>query len=177
MKAMDGNLKKWELAEAVFVSVSGTLLHFVYEWSGNNRVVGIFAPVNESVFEHLKLVFFPVLLFTLLQYVLCQEIRSCLLWIKWKTVLGSMAFIVIFFYCYTGILQKDVPWLDIGSFYVAVLLNSLWAYKALKCGCGENKDRQSVPAVCMWAVLAVMMILGTLYPPVKALPGLFLSPV
>lgn len=177
MKAMDGNLRKWELAEAVFVSVSGTLLHFVYEWSGNNRVVGIFAPVNESVFEHLKLVFFPVLLFTLLQYVLCQAIRSCLLWIKWKTVLGSMAFIVTFFYCYTGILQKDVPWLDIGSFYVAVLLNSLWAYRALKDGCRENKDRQYVPAVCLWAVLVVLMLLGTSYPPVKALPGLFLSPV
>lgn len=175
MEVISGRLKRWELAEAVFVAVLGTLLHFVYEWSGNNPFVGFIAPVNESVFEHLKLVFVPVLLFTLLQYVFLQEIRPCLLWVKWKTVLGSMVFIVIFFYCYTGMLQKDVAWLDIGSFYAAVLLNSLWTYKALKCGCGEN--RQSVLTAWMWAVLAAIMILGTVYPPVKALPGLFLSPV
>lgn len=175
MEVINGRLKKWELAEAVFVAVAGTLLHYVYEWSGNNRFAGIFAPVNESVFEHLKLVFLPVLLFTLLEYAFLKEICSCLLWVKWKTVLGSMAFIVIFFYCYTGMLQKDVPWLDIGSFYVAAVLNSLWTYRALSEGCGEKKN--SIPAAWMWVILAVLIIWGTIYPPVEILPGLFCPPV
>lgn len=176
MEAINGKLKKWELAETVFVAITGTLLHFVYGWSRDNRLVGLVAPVNESVFEHLKLVFVPVLLFTILQYFNLGEICTCLLWIKLRTVIGSMAFIVIFFYCYTGMLQRDIAWLDIGSFYVAVLLNGIWAYKALKGRCGKN-GRAPGAAWLMWAVLALLMVLGTVYPPIKVLPGLFVSPV
>lgn len=43
----------------LFVSVLGVLMHFVYEWSGSNRFVGLFAPINESTWEHMKLLFFP----------------------------------------------------------------------------------------------------------------------
>ena len=41
--------------------ISGTLLHFAYEISGRNPLVSLFAPINESVWEHYKLAFFPLL--------------------------------------------------------------------------------------------------------------------
>ena len=47
----------------IFVSAAGTLLHFVYSWTGNNSIIGLFAPVNESTWEHMKLLYFPMLLF------------------------------------------------------------------------------------------------------------------
>ena len=50
---------------AVFTIITGTLLHFVYEWSGESLFVGIFSPINESVWEHLKLLFFPMSVFLL----------------------------------------------------------------------------------------------------------------
>ena len=43
----------------LFVSIAGTLAHFVYEWSNNNYILGFFFPVNESTWEHMKLFFFP----------------------------------------------------------------------------------------------------------------------
>ena len=39
----------------IFISVIGTLLHFMYEWSGHNKVVSLFAAVNESTWEHIKI--------------------------------------------------------------------------------------------------------------------------
>ena len=60
-------IKKWEIAEFIFIAIVGTLLHFVYDWSGQNPAVGIIAPVSESTWEHLKLLFMPALLFTLIQ--------------------------------------------------------------------------------------------------------------
>ena len=51
---------------AVFTIITGTLLHFVYEWSGESLLVGIFSPINESVWEHLKLLFFPMSVWILL---------------------------------------------------------------------------------------------------------------
>ena len=53
------------IAGILCVSILGTLLHFTYRWSGRNPLIGLIAPVNESVWEHMKLLFFPMLLFGL----------------------------------------------------------------------------------------------------------------
>lgn len=58
---------KTNLFRFIFISVLGVLLHFTYEWSGDNAVVGLFSAVNESTWEHLKLLFFPFLLLTILE--------------------------------------------------------------------------------------------------------------
>lgn len=172
-KKLTYNLKKWEGAEMLFVACFGTLWHFVYEWSGENFLFGLVSPVNESVFEHLKLLLVPVFLFTLIQYGCLKNLRGCLLWRKWKSMAAGIFFIVIFYYCYKGILQRDVAWLDIASFYVAVVLNSLLAYRLLQTPCGKERGLAGCPA---WAAAVFLMVLGTLYPPVEMLPGLFLTP-
>lgn len=168
------DLKKWEIAEAIFVACLGTLWHFVYEWSGKNFLVGLVAPVNESVFEHFKLLIVPVFLFTLLEYKCLAGLRGCLFWRKWKSMMAGISFIVAFYYCYKGILQREVAWLDIASFYGAAILNSLLAYRLLKKPC-EGKGKEILGCLA-WTVTIVLMILGTLYPPVEVLPGLFISP-
>ena len=59
------NLKSYTLAGTIFVLVLGTLSHFFYEWSNDNPLIGLFSPINESVWEHMKLLSF--LCFYLLQ--------------------------------------------------------------------------------------------------------------
>ena len=61
---------KTNLFRFIFISVLGVLLHFTYEWSGDNAVVGLFSAVNESTWEHLKLLSFPFLLLTILEVLL-----------------------------------------------------------------------------------------------------------
>ena len=60
----------------LFVAIFGTLLHFMYEWSGHKRFVSIFAAVNESTWEHLKLVFFPMLLTTIIGLFFIRKIYT-----------------------------------------------------------------------------------------------------
>lgn len=177
-KGTDTAWGKWEAAEAVFAAVAGTLLHFVYEWSGNNRFVAAFAPVNESVFEHLKLLFFPVLLFTVLQYFVLRETGSLILRVKLQSVLAGLLFIVVVYYCYTGVLEKNIAWLDISLFYGAVAVNSLCAYSLFKkAGVQPLKETQNGAAgIMLWVIVTALMICGTFFPPVEALPGLFAAP-
>ena len=61
---------------AVFTIITGTLLHFVYEWSGESLFVGIFSPINESVWEHLKLLFFPMSVWILIGYFIFGKARD-----------------------------------------------------------------------------------------------------
>lgn len=93
-------IKKWEIAEFIFIAIVGTLLHFVYDWSGQNPAVGIIASVSESTWEHLKLLFMPALLFTLIQEAVIGKDYPCLLTQKAKAVLASMAWIVVGFMTY-----------------------------------------------------------------------------
>ena len=53
--AMNSKILKWELYGILVLSLLGTVMHFVFDWSGQSAPVGAFAAVNESVWEHLKL--------------------------------------------------------------------------------------------------------------------------
>ena len=59
-------MKRKGLWGFLFVSVLGTVLHFLYEWSGENTLAALVSGVNESVWEHMKLLFVPVFLWLVL---------------------------------------------------------------------------------------------------------------
>lgn len=119
---------KYELFSFAFVCVFGVLLHFFYEWSNYSPFVALFSAVNESVWEHLKLLFFPSIFTWFLALFL--HINGCnYLSAKLKGIIIGMIFIVVFFYTYTGIIGKHYAPLDIGSFFVAALISSVYTLK------------------------------------------------
>lgn len=59
----------WTLISIPAIVLAGTLLHFAYIWSGRRQIVAAFTPVNESVWEHLKMAYWPVLLYTGVMFV------------------------------------------------------------------------------------------------------------
>lgn len=122
---------KFQIFSIIFTMVLGTLLHFTYEWSNYNSLVASFSSVNESTWEHLKLVFFPMFLSILLGYFYMSKVSSNFLCSKILGIIVAMSFITIFFYTYTGIIGTNFAILDIGSFFVAVLLGEFVAYKRL----------------------------------------------
>ena len=71
-------LKRYTIIGTVFVIFLGTISHFFYDWSNNNFIVGLFAPVNESTWEHMKLIFFPMLLFSLFAIPKLKENHPCI---------------------------------------------------------------------------------------------------
>ena len=65
-------LKK-NILSFLIIGFLGTIGHFLYEWTGDNRIVGYFFSTNESTWEHLKLLFFPTLIYSILEYLLIKE--------------------------------------------------------------------------------------------------------
>lgn len=53
--------RRWGLLGLIVVCFLSIPLHFFYDWTGENTFIGLFAPINESIWEHLKLVFWPLL--------------------------------------------------------------------------------------------------------------------
>ncbi len=132
MKLKKLSILNFEIIGTIFVFIMGVLLHFTYEWSNKNWLVGVFSPVNESVWEHLKLVFFPMVVIGVLGMFYFRKDYPSYLGAKVKGILLVMAFIVVFFYTYSGVIGKNIAFLDIGSFFVGVLIGQVYAYKRIK---------------------------------------------
>jgi hypothetical protein len=124
------NLKKVEILGAAFGIILGTMLHFTYQWSGMNKLVGLFSAVNESVWEHTKLFFFPVVIFMAIELWLIKDSNK-VLFAKVAEIFFGITFIISFFYTYTGAFGIENVWIDIPYFFVAVVLGKYLSYRIL----------------------------------------------
>lgn len=111
------NISRHAWMGTVFIVVAGSLLHFTFEWTGSWRAVAVIAAVNESIWEHLKLAFWPGVFWALLPGPLPLRDRLA---IKGYTLALASVLIVWVFTSYTWILGDNYLALDIGTFIVAV---------------------------------------------------------
>ena len=120
------------IAGIIFVSALGTFLHFAYELSGNNVIVGIFTPINESVFEHIKLLFFPMLIYSLYSIIKLKKEYPCIGSALALGTLSGSILIPVLFYTYSGVLGFNIAALDILTFYISVITAFLISYKSTR---------------------------------------------
>ena len=105
------------------VAILGSLNHFLYDWTGGSSFAALFCPINESPWEHLKLLFFPFLFVTLGTAALYRFLDRRFFYCRFLGVLCGMAFILISFYTYTGIWGTHVLILDLLIFFLSVVLS------------------------------------------------------
>jgi hypothetical protein len=118
---MNLRLARWELLGISFVVLVGLVLHYSFAWSGNWKPIALVAPVNESVWEHFKLVFWPALLWALLENA-ALELDARAFWsAKGYALLIAPILIVIIFYGYTAVLGRNFLAMDIATFVIAVV--------------------------------------------------------
>ena len=138
-------------AGILFTLILGTLLHFCYDWSGHNPFAALFLPINESVWEHLKMLFFPALIYTLFEVFVLSKTSARFLSARTLGMVLGMFFIVSSFYTCTGITGKHSLAMDILIFILAVLAAFLLS-RCLEVHC---------PAVCLpsWLSSAILLLI------------------
>ncbi len=142
--------------------VVGTAWHFVYAWTGRNALVGLVAPVNESVWEHTKLLVVPLLAWTAVEAFVLSDGRR-LAFAKAASLPAGALFIVVFFYTYTGALGIESVAVDIASFVVAVLGTQWLSFRLLS----RRRDAPlpTIASVTLLCAFALAYVPLTLAPP------------
>ena len=118
----------WTVGSLIFGLVFGSLLHFVWEWSGKMTWVAAFAPVSESPWEHLKLLFFPALLYMLAEKAWLEERYPGRFCENLRGLWAGLAVMPVLYYGYTLFTGRDYLWADIGIFVISVLTAFLVPY-------------------------------------------------
>ena len=118
----DRKWRTWEVLGLIFVLAAGNLLHFVYEWCGESPIAGVLASVNESTWEHMKLLTTPWVLWSIVEFAALRRTGLPVLTARAAGLLAGLAAIPLLFYGYQGVLGRDIMWLDVAIFQIAVLL-------------------------------------------------------
>lgn len=165
---MRKRLLLWEFIGFAVVGLLGAAGHFLFAWSGRNPLIGAFAAVNESVWEHMKLLFFPTFLFSGVQMSAIGRNYPNFLASRTISVLMGLVLIPTVFYTYSGALGFRVEWFDILIFYLADGVMFLTDYRLLRQGRMTALWQQITGLFTLW-ILAFLFVWCTFRPVYLAL--------
>ncbi|BBF44055.1 hypothetical protein lbkm_2743 [Lachnospiraceae bacterium KM106-2] len=152
-----------EIIGFTLVTILGILNHFIYEWSNKNSIIGLFAATSESTWEHLKLLFIPFLIITIIEYYILGKRYNNFLLYKLFGVLLGMLFIIVAFYLFTGILGRDFLWIDITIFILGVFFSFYYSHRFILRN-PVKKDRSLIGVIGL-ILFTLLFIVFTYLPP------------
>ena len=160
---MKKSLSLWQLAGFLFTAVAGVLLHFLYDWSNQSTLVAPFSAVNESIWEHMKLLYFPMFIFALVERQFIGDKYENYWGVKLAGILLGLMLIPVLYYSYTGIFGVQIDWINIAIFFVAAATTYLVETGLLKKE--ELKCPSSLLALLILCVIGYLFVIWTYAPP------------
>ena len=150
----------WSLFGFAVTSLGGTVLHFLYDWF-DTAWIAPFSGVNESTWEHIKLLFWPMLGYAIAESLFFRGYKS--FWcIKLKGILLGCLMIPLIFYMYNGVIGKSPDFVNISIFFVAAAITYVYETRALKRDSGEcNSKTLAIGTLFVMAFLFVVFTFDT----------------
>ena len=159
---MKRNLSLWQFSGFCLTSLFGTLLHFLYDWTNKSPLIAPFSAINESTWEHMKLLFFPLFIFALIESRFFKEYKN--FWcIKLIGTITGLILIPVLFYTYNGSIGKSPDWLNITIFFICAAVTFWLETKLFK----RNALRCQKGYICFlgFCAIGLLFIIFTFSPP------------
>lgn len=153
----------WQMAGFMFTAVLGTILHFVFDWTGGNVVAALFSAVNESIWEHMKLLFYPMLLFAWIEFRVLGGKYPDFWCVKLLGQLVGLTLIPVLYYTYTGSLGVEADWFNIAIFFLAAGLSFYLEARLLQNGFSCPLSPKIAGVIVL--LIAILFTAFTFYPP------------
>ena len=118
-----------EIIGLIFEMIIGTIGHFLYEKSGNNKIIGFFFSKNESTWEHMKLGITPIILWTTVM--LLTGDTNNLFFAKFINIIVFSFSLLILYTTLKFFIKKDILILDIVIFYLSLVIGCIVSIKII----------------------------------------------
>ena len=144
-----------------FTSLFGTVLHFLYDILGESVFIAPFSGVNESTWEHMKLMFWPMFIYAIAQSFFFRD-REDFWCVKLRGTLIGVALIPTIFYLYNGIIGKSPDWINITIFFVSAAVS--YVYEALRLkneAVNCSSPKLSFALLCLMGALFILFTFAT----------------
>lgn len=163
---MKRNVGLWQLMGFAVTSFLGTILHFLYEWLDSAVWIAPFSGVNESTWEHMKLLFWPMFFFAIVQSFFFKDYAA--FWcVKLRGIVLGLVLIPVIFYTYNGVIGNSPDWVNISIFFISAAIVYIYETRLFKMnvvGC-----RSSRFSLGMLLLIAACFVLFTFFTPTLAI--------
>ena len=158
---MNRSIRLWQLFGFAVTSLGGTLLHFLYDWLGEAVWIAPFSGVNESTWEHMKLLFWPMFLYAIVQSFFFKD-RGDFWCVKLRGILLGLGLIPLLFYTCNGVIGKTPDWFNIAIFFISAAAAYLYETRLFERGTVTCKrPRWAVAVLCLIGVLFLVFTFAT----------------
>ena len=168
---MKRSIGSWQLLGFAATALVGTILHFLYDWLGEAIWIAPFSGVNESTWEHMKLLFWPMLIFAVVQSFFFRD-RENFWCIKLRGILLGQLLIPVLFYTYNGVIGKSPDWINISIFFLSAAISYLYETRQFNQGTLVCKHPRR--AIALLGLIAVLFVAFTFKTPTI---GIFRDPL
>lgn len=143
-------------------SLGGTILHFLYDWLGKAAWIAPLSGVNESTWEHMKLLFWPMFLYAVAQSFFFKD-RKDFWCVKLRGTLLGLVLIPVIFYTYNGVIGRSPDWINIAIFFICAAVAYIEETRLFK----SDKVRCPSPkwAFALLCVIALLFVVFTFWTP------------
>ncbi|MFZ7120032.1 MAG: DUF6512 family protein [Eubacteriaceae bacterium] len=128
---MKKKIFRWEILGIFVTIILGFIFHFAYSWFDKCKFSAVLFAVNESVWEHCKIAFWPALFFSIIEYFFIRKCSKNYIVAKAFMLLTIPSMILILFYTYTGIIGYNINIVDISIFFIAIISSYFISYMLL----------------------------------------------
>ena len=168
---MKRSISMWEFVGFGVAAAGGTLLHFLYDLLGGAAWIAPFSGVNESTWEHMKLLFWPMFIYAIVQSFFLRD-REDFWCVKLRGILLGLALIPIIFYTYNGAIGKSPDWINSAILFISAA--AAYIYETRLFNSRKVKCKSSKLAFAVLCVIALLFVVFTFRTPEI---GIFLDPI
>ena len=161
----------WQWIGFGVAAAGGTLLHFLYNLLGKAEWIAPFSGVNESTWEHMKLLFWPTFIFAIVQYFFFRD-REDFWYVKLRGILLGLALIPIIFYTYNGAVGRSPGWFNIALFFISAA--AAYIYETRLFNSEKVRCRSPKIAFSLLCIIGLLFAVFTFRTPEL---GIFLDPI
>ncbi len=160
---MRKTINLWQLMGFAVTSLLGTLLHYLYDWTGEATWAALFSGINESTWEHMKLLFVPMFLFAILQSFFAGREFENFWCVKLQGILLGILLIPTLFYTLNGAFGKTPDWINIAIFFVSAAV--AYVYETRQFSLGSTPTKHPKRGLVILIGIAALFVLFTFMTP------------
>ncbi|MDD6479503.1 MAG: DUF6512 family protein [Oscillospiraceae bacterium] len=148
----------------IVIGLLGTFLHFLYDLSGENAIVGIFSAVNESIWEHQKLLYWAALIYSIGEYLFSERRPHNYKIATALGILSGIMAVITLFYTYSGILGFSITFIDISLYFFGVIMFLIVRNLIIKNHFLTSGTAQ-ISGILIIIVLGILFAVWSFFPP------------
>ena len=146
----------------IFTGIAGVILHFLYDWTNQNMFIATFSAVNESIWEHMKLLFFPMFIYALIESRYKGREYKNFWCVKLIGIVLGLILIPGLYYIINGAFGMTPDWVNIAIFFVTAGICYFVETKLFKRGINCKSQDIALLVLCL---IALVFVVFTFIPP------------